>query len=77
LGLKLSVIINASVNHALTSPLFFLVTPGQANYVLDGSPEEDIQLSAWHIAFADYRKLAEVLAKQPNENVRATLNPIG
>jgi hypothetical protein len=55
-------------------PLF---GPGQASYVLDGSSEEGVTLSAWHVSYADYAKMAEVLLKFPNETVSATLNPNG
>jgi hypothetical protein len=61
----------------LTKFHFLTVTPGQANYVLDGSSEDDVTLNAWHITFADYGKLTNVLAKQPGLVVSATLNPTG
>jgi len=51
--------------------------PGQANYVLDGSSEDDVTLSSWHLAYADYSKLEAALAKQPGLMVNATLNPNG
>lgn len=53
------------------------VIPGQANYILDGSSEEGVTLSAWHVSYVDYTKIAEALTTLPNETVSATLNPSG
>lgn len=69
-----SIVVGSGV---FSNQYFLAVTPGQANYVLDGSNEDDVLLSAWHITYADYGKLTNVLAKQPDVVVNATLSPAG